>query len=106
MNAEFNWWLLLLGLGVGAGLTWLILSDLAGREEELSQREAAEEIVWVGEALATAGRPTSPETIASVLDHHRAWLRRDRVESDDRDDRGDAASDRDDDAGADSAEER
>jgi hypothetical protein len=58
MNAEFNWWLLLLGLGVGAGLTWLILSDLVGREEDLSQREADEEVAWIGDTLAAAGRPT------------------------------------------------
>jgi hypothetical protein len=82
MNAEFNWWLLLLGLGVGAGLTWLILSDLAGREEEISEREAAEEVAWVGEALAAAGRPTSPETIGRVLELHRTWVRRDRSDGD------------------------
>jgi hypothetical protein len=31
MNAEFNWWLLLVGIVVGAALTWLVLVDLAAR---------------------------------------------------------------------------
>lgn len=78
MNAEFNWWLLIVGLGVGAGLTWLILSDLAHREDELTERETAEEVAWVAESLAAVGRPTSPETIERVLDLHRSYVQRDR----------------------------
>jgi hypothetical protein len=76
VNAEFNWWLLIVGLGVGAGLTWLILSDLTQREDELAERDSAEEVAWVGDALAANGRPTSPETIARVLRLHQAYLRR------------------------------
>lgn len=85
MNAEFNWWLLIVGLGVGAGLTWLILSDLTRREDELAEREMADEVTWVADALATSGRPTSPETIERVLDLHLAYLRRDRAEPADED---------------------
>lgn len=32
MNAEFNWWLLIVGLVVGAGLTWLVVGDTRDRE--------------------------------------------------------------------------
>jgi hypothetical protein len=78
VNAEFNWWLLIVGLGVGAGLTWLIVSDLAHREDDLSERETADEVDWVAETLAANGRPTSPETIRRVLDLHRAYIQRDR----------------------------
>jgi hypothetical protein len=78
VNAEFNWWLLIVGLGVGAGLTWLILSDLTRREDELAEQESVEEVAWIGDALARDGRPTSPETIGRVLHLHRLWLQRDR----------------------------
>jgi hypothetical protein len=78
VNAEFNWWLLIVGLGVGAGLTWLIVSDIAHRDEELSERETVDEIAWVAETLAANGRPTSPETIRRVLDLHRVYVQRER----------------------------
>jgi len=78
VNAEFNWWLLIVGLGVGAALTWLIVSDLAHREDDLSERETADEVDWVAETLAANGRPTSPETIRRVLDLHRVYIQRDR----------------------------
>jgi hypothetical protein len=93
MNAEFNWWLLIVGLGVGAGLTWLILSDLTHREDELAQGEAAEEVSWLAETLAASGRPTSRETIERVLDLHRAYLGRDRPGALGDDDRGEPLDD-------------
>ncbi len=74
MNAEFNWWLLILGLAAGAGLAWLVLSDLSRREDELSELERSDEAGWIGEALAAQGRPTSPETIERVLALHRSYV--------------------------------
>ena len=39
MNAEFNWWLLIVGLVIGAGLVWLVVADSRRREADLSERE-------------------------------------------------------------------
>lgn len=80
MNAEFNWWLLIVGIGVGAGLAWLILADLTRRDDDIVEGELADEVAWVVEALAASGRPTSPETIERVLRLHRAYLQRERSE--------------------------
>jgi hypothetical protein len=80
VNAEFNWWLLIVGIGVGAGLAWLILADLTRRDDEIAESETADEVAWIGEALATSGRPTSPETIERVLRLHRAYVVRERPE--------------------------
>ncbi len=87
VNDEFNWWLLIVGLGIGAGLAWLILSDLTRRDEELEEGDLADEIAWVGEALAASGRPTSPETVGRVLDLHRAYVHR-RLHGPDEEDAG------------------
>lgn len=70
MNAEFNWWLLILGLAAGAGIAWLVLADLARRDEDLTERERATEVERIMETMAADGWPTAPETIARVLDVH------------------------------------
>jgi hypothetical protein len=76
MIAEFDWWLLIVGLGVGAAVTWLVLVDLGRRDQDLTARERVEETAWIEAALADRGRPTSPETIGRVLELHAAYVRR------------------------------
>jgi hypothetical protein len=74
MISEFNWWLLLLGLVVGGGLTWLVLAETRRREQDLEERDLADEAVWLGERLAEEGRPLSPDTIERVVQLHREYL--------------------------------
>jgi len=38
VNAEFNVWLLIVGLVVGAGLVWLVIMDTRRREVEIDSR--------------------------------------------------------------------
>ena len=59
MISEFNWWLLLLGLVVGGGLTWLVLAETRRREQDLEEQDLADEAVWLEERLAEEGRPLS-----------------------------------------------
>jgi hypothetical protein len=74
MISEFNWWLLLLGLAVGGGLTWLVLTESRRREQDLEERDLADETVWLGERLAEEGRPLSPDMIERVVQLHREYL--------------------------------
>ena len=74
MISEFNWWLLLLGLVVGGGLTWLVLSETRRREQDLEGRDLADEAVWLEERLAEEGRRLPPDTIARVVQLHREYL--------------------------------
>jgi hypothetical protein len=74
MISEFNWWLLLLGLVVGGGLTWLVLAETRRREQDLEERDLADEAVWLEERLAEEGRPLDPDTIARVVQLHREYL--------------------------------
>ena len=74
MTAEFNWWLLLLGLVVGGGLTWLVLADTRRREQDLEEQELGEEAAWLEARMAEEGRPLPTESIERVVRLHRAYL--------------------------------
>jgi hypothetical protein len=68
VNAEFNWWLLIVGLVVGAGLVWLILADSARREADVTTRERASEARWIAEELRRGDRPIADADVPDVLD--------------------------------------
>ena len=74
MTAEFNWWLLLLGLVVGGGLTWLVLADTRRREQDLEDDELAEEAAWLEVRMAEEGQPLPADTLERVVRLHRAYL--------------------------------
>src|SRR5690242_1097701 len=74
VNAEFNWWLLIVGLVIGAGLVWLILADWSRREADVTARERASEARWIAEELRRAGRRVDDEAVADVLDLHALYL--------------------------------
>jgi hypothetical protein len=75
MNAEFNWWLLIVGLVVGAGLVWLVIADWSRREEDLSDDERIAESEWIAEALRARGEPLDVAAAEEVLALHREYLR-------------------------------
>jgi hypothetical protein len=74
VNAEFNWWLLIVGLVVGAGLVWFVVADQRRREVDIDADERAREALWLSASLADEGHDLSPEIAERVLDLHRAYL--------------------------------
>ncbi len=74
MNAEFNWWLLIVGLVIGAALVWVILADSARREADVTERERDSEARWIGEALRGRGARITDTDIREILDLHAAYL--------------------------------
>jgi hypothetical protein len=74
VNAEFNYWLLIVGLVVGAGLVWLVLADSNRRDSEIADRELPLEATWISEALLDEGRAIDPPTVEQVLRLHRTYL--------------------------------
>jgi hypothetical protein len=74
VNSEFNWWLLIVGLAIGAGLVWLVLADSSRRETEVTEEELPAEATWIAATLADAGEEISPETAERVLRLHRSYL--------------------------------
>ncbi len=74
MNAEFNWWLLIVGLVVGAALTWLVMSESVRRDIDMTETEQRGEARWISALVSGAGRPIAPERIEEILRLHREYL--------------------------------
>ena len=74
MNAEFNWWLLIVGLLVGAGLVWFVLLDARRREVDIDAGERPREAAWLSAVLAEEGYDVSPDVAARLLELHRRYL--------------------------------
>ncbi len=74
MNAEFDWWLLLVGIVGGAGLVWLILAGGARSEDELAEDERRIEAEWIADALRRDGSRIDAGTVEDVLGLHRTYL--------------------------------
>jgi hypothetical protein len=74
VNAEFNWWLLIVGLVVGAGLVWYVLMDARRRDIDVTATERPREAAWLSAALADEGWDVPPEAAERLLDLHRAYL--------------------------------
>ena len=74
VNAEFNWWLLIVGLVVGAGLVWFVVIDSRRREVDVDERERPREALWLSRMLADEGHNVSPEAAERLLLLHRSYL--------------------------------
>lgn len=74
VNAEFNVWLLIVGLVVGAGLVWLVVMDSRRREAEIDDVERPAEAAWLSSVLRDDGFDVSPEAADRLLILHRAYL--------------------------------
>ena len=74
MNAEFNWWLLIVGLVVGAGLVWFVLLDARRRDVDIDDEERPREAAWLADLLADEGHDVSPAAAERLLLLHRAYL--------------------------------
>jgi len=72
--AEFQWWLLLLGLVAGGGIVAVVYLDGARRDQDVADEELPAEAVWIGERLAARGRSVDPMVVERVLLEHRAYL--------------------------------
>jgi hypothetical protein len=74
VNAEFNVWLLIVGLVVGAGLAWVVMMDGRRREAEIDAEELPREAAWLSAVLAEDGYDVTPEAAEQALLLHRSYL--------------------------------
>jgi hypothetical protein len=74
VNAEFNWWLLIVGLVVGAGLVWVVVMDARRREVDIDEAERPREALWLSTMLREEGHEVSPATAERLLLLHRTYL--------------------------------
>ena len=74
VNAEFNWWLLIVGLVVGAGLVWFVMMDARRREIDIDELERPREALWLSRMLGDEGHEVTPDVAERLLSLHRAYL--------------------------------
>jgi hypothetical protein len=74
MNAEFNWWLLIVGLVIGASLTWLVMAETTRREVDVAESERRSEALWIATILGRGGRDVPVDRVEDVLRLHREYL--------------------------------
>jgi hypothetical protein len=72
MGAEFNWWLLIVGVIAGGVMTWLVVADSNRRDRELDDLERPAEATWIANYVADP--KVDAETADRVLRAHRTYL--------------------------------
>lgn len=71
--AEFQWWLLLVGLVAGGGLVAVVYLDGARRDQDIEAAELPAEAQWIAERLAGDRRGLDASVIEAVLREHREY---------------------------------
>lgn len=74
VNAEFNWWLLIVGLVVGAGIVWFVVADMRRDEDEVDDAERPREALWLATVLEREGHAVTPDAAVRLLELHQAYL--------------------------------
>ena len=80
--AEFQWWLLLVGLVAGGGLVAVVSMEGRRREQDVGELEQRAEATWIADQLAAHGARTGRDasrgpdaaTVETVLRAHREYL--------------------------------
>jgi hypothetical protein len=72
--AEFQWWLLIVGVVAGAGLVAVVFMDGARREVDVAEDERRAEATWISTSLGAEGRSVDREDAEAVLRAHREYL--------------------------------
>ena len=74
VNAEFNWWLLIVGLVVGAGLVWFVVLESRRREVDIDDAERLREAAWLSAVLDDEGYDVPAEATERLLELHQRYL--------------------------------
>lgn len=74
MNDSFQWWLIILGIGVGIGLAWLVMGRLGRGEGDVPDAERSAEAAWISQSIASYGGLAPQVLVEEILDLHRQYL--------------------------------
>ncbi len=74
MNDEFQWWLLLVGLVIGALLVFLVMVDFTRSADEQTEAELIHEADWIAGLFAGTAGEVDPALVQEILRLNRDWL--------------------------------
>jgi len=74
MNDSFQWWLVIVGIGIGVGLAWIVMGRLARSDDDVSDEERRVEAAWISRSIAAYGGVAPPLLVEEVLELHRHYL--------------------------------
>ncbi|MBA3307768.1 MAG: hypothetical protein H0T04_03670 [Chloroflexi bacterium] len=74
MNDGFAWWLVVLGIAIGVGLSWLVLGRLPRAEADIDEDERALEAAWISGAVGDYGGVAPPALVEEILELHEHYL--------------------------------
>ena len=80
MNNEFQWWLLVVGIALGAALVWFLIGSIPRTDDDVTESERALEAEWISGVIEERGGVAPALLVEEVLDLHRAYLRRTPLE--------------------------
>jgi hypothetical protein len=72
--AEFNLWLLILGIAAGAAVTWLVIGTIARNDDEIASSESAAEAGWIARTIEEHGGRAPLQLVEQILSLHRRYL--------------------------------
>lgn len=74
MNDSFQWWLIIVGIGIGVGLSWLVMGRLPRHDDDVSDTERQREAAWISRSIGSYGGVASEALVEEILELHRQYL--------------------------------
>jgi hypothetical protein len=74
MNDGDTWWLLILGIAIGASVALLMTLRLPRRDDDLGRAERVAEASWISATIERDGGIAPHALVEEILDLHRAYL--------------------------------
>jgi hypothetical protein len=74
MNNGFQWWLVIVGICLGAGLLWLVLGRLPRQDDDVGPRERVAEAMWISQTIEVGGGIAPLALVEEILELHASYL--------------------------------
>jgi hypothetical protein len=75
MTDPFAWWLLILGIGIGIGLLWLVIGRIPREQDDVSAEERAAEAAWISGVIGRYGGVAPEPLVEEILELHDQYLK-------------------------------
>ena len=72
--AEFNLWLLIVGIVAGAAVTWLAVGTISRNDDEVAAAERPAEAAWIAGTIEEHGGRAPIPLVEQILMLHRRYL--------------------------------